>query len=71
MRSLSFERPYAFVNVCCAIVFLFLAGSTLRAQTTSTVEGTVKDKQGLAVSGAQIQVVSGELAIDRSATTDS
>jgi outer membrane receptor protein involved in Fe transport len=40
------------------------------AQTTSTIEGTVKDKQGASVAGAKVRVTSGELAIDRTATTD-
>jgi hypothetical protein len=41
------------------------------AQTTSTIEGTVKDKQGAAIAGAKVHVTSGELAIDRTATTES
>jgi carboxypeptidase family protein/TonB-dependent receptor-like protein len=40
------------------------------AQTTSTIEGTVKDKQGAAIGGAKVRVVSRELVIDRNATTD-
>src|SRR5262249_21169297 len=35
-----------------------------------TIEGTVKDKQGAAIGGAKVRVVSAELAIDRSAVTD-
>src|ERR1700730_1248211 len=54
---------------CAAAVLLFLA-PILPAQTTSTLEGTVRDKQGLAIAGVQVQVVSAELAIDRSATAD-
>jgi len=42
----------------------------LSAQTTSTITGTVHDKQGLTVAGAEVQVTSTELAIDRRATTE-
>ena len=54
-----------------AVAFLCLLSPVLVAQTTSTVEGTVKDKQGLTVAGAQIRVTSSELAIDRTVTTES
>jgi outer membrane receptor protein involved in Fe transport len=52
------------------LIFLALA-PCLHAQTTSTIAGTVKDKQGLVISGAVIEVTSSELGIDRSATTES
>ena len=52
-------------------VVLFLSVTGLTAQTTSTIEGTVKDKQGLALAGAQVHITSTELAIDRSVTTES
>jgi Carboxypeptidase regulatory-like domain len=42
----------------------------LRAQTTSTITGTIRDKQGLVIPGAQVQVTSDSLAIARDATTD-
>ena len=42
----------------------------LSAQTTSTIAGTVHDKQGLTVGGAEVQVTSTELAIDRSVSTE-
>lgn len=50
---------------------LFLAGVHLAAQTTSTIEGTVKDKQGATIAGARVRVISTELGIDRTTTTDS
>jgi hypothetical protein len=50
---------------------LFLSAFNLAAQTTSTIEGSVKDKQGLAVAGAQVRATNAALAIDRAATTDS
>jgi hypothetical protein len=40
------------------------------AQTTSTIAGTVKDKQGAMIGGAKIRVVSATLAIDRSTASD-
>ena len=52
------------------VLFISLAPH-LSAQTTSTIAGTVHDKQGLTVGGAEVQVSSTELAIDRSVTTES
>src|SRR5262249_25607339 len=51
------------------VTAVFFAGWAA-AQTTSTIEGTVKDKLGAAIGGAKVRVVSTELAIDRSATSD-
>jgi outer membrane receptor protein involved in Fe transport len=52
------------------VLFISLAPQ-LSAQTTSTIAGTVRDKQGLTVAGAEVQVTSTELAIDRTVTTES
>jgi hypothetical protein len=41
------------------------------AQTTSTIEGTVTDKQGLAVASADVHAEGVSIAADRSATTNS
>src|SRR5437868_2133818 len=57
-----------FASFCC--VLTLLAASGLSSQTTSTIAGVVKDKQGLAITGAQIQVVSPELGVDRTVTSD-
>ncbi|HEY2548391.1 MAG TPA: TonB-dependent receptor [Candidatus Acidoferrum sp.] len=57
--------------LCSLAVILFLLVPHSAAQTTSTIEGTVKDKQGLAVAGAQIHVTNLELAMDRTVTTES
>ena len=62
---------YARIASGCMFFFMLLLSSSLQAQTTSTISGTVRDKQGLAVSGAVVQVSSAELAIDRSTTTES
>lgn len=42
---------------------------TLLAQTTSTIEGVVKDAQGAPIPGAQVKVSSPALATERSVTT--
>src|ERR1700747_3500073 len=59
-----------FLRLCSVAAALMLFAPGLPAQTTSSLEGTVRDKQGLAISGAQVQGISAELAIDRSVTTD-
>ena len=48
------------------VFFCFPAG----AQTTSTIEGTVKDPSGAVVSGAQIKASSASLAVERTTTSD-
>src|ERR1700730_10226015 len=53
-----------------AFIFFLLAIS-LAAQTSSTIEGIVKDKQGATIAAARIQVINSELAIDRATMTDS
>jgi outer membrane receptor protein involved in Fe transport len=58
------------LHVFSLAFILFLSAVSLAAQTTSTIEGTVRDNQGLAVAGVQVHVTSSELAIDRTATTD-
>lgn len=62
---------YRIARLCCAMFLALLAVAGVSAQTTSTIEGVVKDKQGLAVAGTQIQVVSSELGVDRSVTSES
>ena len=42
----------------------------LHAQTTSTIEGVVTDRQGLAISGAEVSITSGTLAVTKKTTTD-
>src|SRR5215510_12017748 len=43
----------------------------LSAQTTSTIEGTVADQQGLPVAAAEIHVLNSAMAVDRTAKTES
>src|ERR1043165_4844327 len=40
------------------------------AQTTSNIEGTVKDPKGAVVAGAEMKLTSSSLAIERTATSD-
>jgi len=51
------------------MMLLFLARPSV-GQTTSTIEGTVTDKQGLAVSGAEVRVEGSTAAITRSVTSN-
>src|SRR6201998_276127 len=61
-----------FAIICCILaIALGVLASPGAAQTTSTITGTVRDKQGLTVPGAQVRVASGQLAIDRSVVTES
>jgi len=62
--------PPQFYLAWWLVLFISLAPQ-LSAQTTSTIAGTVRDKQGLTVAGAEVQVTSTELAIDRTVTTES
>jgi len=62
---------HSMLHVCSLAFFLFLSWANLVAQTTSTIEGVVKDKQGLAVAGVQVRATSSALAVDLIATTDS
>src|SRR5262249_43544861 len=59
-------RPSSATALLLALLALPLAG---RAQTTWTIEGTVTDKQGLAVSGAEIRAEGSTAAVSRSVTT--
>jgi outer membrane receptor for ferrienterochelin and colicin len=69
----STTRVYCDARIAFGCTFFLLLGLScgLQAQTTSTISGTVRDKQALVVSGAVIEVSSSELAVDRSTTTES
>jgi len=43
---------------------------TARAQTTSTIEGTVTDRQGLAISGAEVRAEATNIVATRTVLTD-
>src|SRR5215472_6554980 len=61
-----FPRPL----ILCLFLGAVLLPPALRAQTTSTLEGTVTDHQGLAISGAEISVAADTLAVSKKTTTD-
>ncbi|HKW35493.1 MAG TPA: TonB-dependent receptor [Candidatus Acidoferrum sp.] len=54
----------------CLLLGTILLSPALRAQTTSTLEGTVTDHQGLAISGAEVSVTADTLAVSKKTTTD-
>jgi hypothetical protein len=58
-------------SVIALLIGLFVLPRVLRAQTTSTIEGAVTDKQGLGVSGAEVRVESSTAAASRGVTTES
>ena len=61
-------------SVCCLALMLamgmILGVERAAAQTTSTIEGTVTDKQGLRVAGATVLVEGDALATSRTVTTE-
>jgi hypothetical protein len=63
-------RKLCSASVISLLVGLFALPHVVRAQTTSTIEGTVTDKQGLAVSGAEIHVEGSTAGASRSVATD-
>ncbi len=63
-------RKFHFASVIALLLGLFALVPTLCAQTTSTIEGTVTDKQGLAVSGAQVRAEGSTAAVTRTVVSD-
>jgi hypothetical protein len=53
-------------RIFCASMFLLGVSPSLRPQTTSVVEGTVTDPQGLAAARTEIHISNAALSIDRS-----
>ena len=71
----SFLRGFASLKwsrslILCLLLATIILPPALRAQTTSTLEGTVTDHQGLAISGAEVSVAADTLAVSKKATTD-
>src|SRR6185295_13047694 len=52
------------------VLACLLFSATVAAQTTSNIEGTVKDPHGAVVSGADIKVTSQSLTLDRTTKSD-
>src|SRR5438552_3798181 len=68
-----FVLPKGMWRLALGLLLGFLAFPLLPAflaQTTSTIEGTVSDRQGLAISGAEESVTANTLAVSRKTTTD-
>jgi hypothetical protein len=70
-RSHIFHKPRSCTFIAASALFLVSFSNLVNAQTTSTMEGTVTDKQGLAVGGAQVHAEGVSIGADRSVTTDS
>lgn len=64
--AMAISRVAVIALVLCALVFAGIA----KAQTTSTIQGTITDKQGLAVGGAELHLSGDVLGTSRTATTD-
>src|SRR5215470_7562786 len=62
--------PKPLWSVAALLLCIGAIAPALWAQTTSTIEGTVTDRQGLAISGAEVSVASNNLAVSRKTTTD-
>jgi hypothetical protein len=54
----------------CLLLGIVVLPPALHAQTTSTMEGTVTDRQGLAISGAEVSVAADTLAVNKKTSTD-
>ncbi|HEY6945846.1 MAG TPA: TonB-dependent receptor [Candidatus Acidoferrum sp.] len=54
----------------CLLLGALSCAPAVFAQTTSTIEGTVTDRQGLAISGAEVSIASDTLGVSKKTTTD-
>src|ERR1051325_5457562 len=61
MRTTRIAVAFCFALICCLPAL---------AQTTSTIEGTVKDPTGAVLPGAEVKAASPSLAIERTTTTN-
>src|SRR5580704_17882270 len=74
IRRIAFGK-LTICHMLCRVLLLTVATCVLRlpasqAQTTSTIQGAVTDKQGLAVSGAQLQLAGDTLGTNRTTVSD-
>jgi len=71
-REVGSKRLRSSIAVFFLICLLLnIAAPLSLAQTTSTIEGTVKDAQGALISGAQVKLNAPSLATEREVTSDS
>jgi len=68
-RELSLSK-WPWRLILSLLLGIALLPPALRAQTTSTLEGTITDHQGLAISGAEVSVTADTLAVSKKTTTD-
>ncbi len=64
-------RPIPLLCFALYVVLGLLGAPLLSAQTTSTIQGTVTDKQGLAISGAELRLSGDTIGTSRTMTSDS
>ncbi len=74
VRRIVFTKLMIWRMACRALLLAAAASvlclSALHAQTTSTIEGTITDHQGLAMAGAQVQIAGNTLGVVKSVTTE-
>jgi Carboxypeptidase regulatory-like domain/TonB dependent receptor/TonB-dependent Receptor Plug Domain len=63
-------RERFFSTFICLFLGLGAFTSAARAQTTSTIEGSVTDRQGLAVAGAEVRLAGDTVGFDKTTVTD-
>jgi hypothetical protein len=67
----SASRRERFFSVLVCLFFGLCAFAPAgRAQTTSTIEGSVTDRQGLAVAGAEVRLAGDTVGFDKTIVTD-
>jgi len=66
----SASRKRLFSASMCLFLGFGAFTRTAHAQITSTIEGTVTDRQGLAVAGAEVRLVGDTLGFDKTTKTD-
>jgi hypothetical protein len=75
-QTVTFARTFCLrllqaLSFTLLVVLGLLGVPTLLAQTTSTIQGTVTDKQGLTVSGAELRLSGDTIGTTRTTTSDS
>jgi hypothetical protein len=68
--SSSILRKRLFSALICLFLGFGAFTPAARAQITSTIEGSVTDRQGLAVAGAEVRLVGDTLGFDKTTVTD-
>src|SRR5260370_14998356 len=66
----STRRKCYFAVLGCLFLCLGAFTPAARAKTTSTIEGSVTDRQGLAVAGAEVRLAGDTVGFDKTTVTD-